>query len=120
MKTALEDIGGDRKDLAGGMSGRNLFGRGLSDVLRAHHNAVVQTFDGSELTIARGEWSQSKTGRWTINREYQEKPQPKHFKETYLNPETSGTAARFVAGCRIGGHLENGSASATALSTRPP
>jgi hypothetical protein len=33
LKAALEDIGGDRKDLAGGMVGRNLFGRGLSDVL---------------------------------------------------------------------------------------
>ena len=104
LRTALEDIGGDRKDLAGGMTGRNLFGRGLSDVLRAHQNVLVQTFDGNELTIASGEWSQSKGGRWTINREYQENPQPKHFKDTLLSPATSGTAVRFVAGCRIPDH----------------
>lgn len=104
LKTALEDIGGDRKDLAGGMTGRNLFGRGLSDVLRAHQEAVVQTFDGNQLTIAFGEWSASKSGRWTINREYQENPQPKHFKDTFLSSTTSGTAVRLVAGCRIPDH----------------
>jgi hypothetical protein len=100
LKTALEDIGGDRKDLAGGMTGRNLFGHGLSDVLRAHQDAVVQTFDGNELTIARGEWCP----RWSINRECQEKPQSKHFKDTLLTTETSGTAVRFVARCRIPDH----------------
>jgi hypothetical protein len=104
LKTALEDIGGDRKDLASGMAGRNLFGRGLSDVLRAHQEAIVQTFDGKELTIASGEWSASKNGRWTINREYQENPQPKHFKDTFLSSTTTGTAVRIVARCRIPDH----------------
>ncbi|HEY6167013.1 MAG TPA: hypothetical protein VI454_03160 [Verrucomicrobiae bacterium] len=104
LKTALEDIGGDRKDLAGGMTGRNLFGRGLSDVLRAHQEAAIQTFDGNQLTIATGEWSSGKTGRWTIHRECHENPGSKHFKDTFLSSTTSGTAVRFLAGCRIPDH----------------
>jgi hypothetical protein len=102
LRTALEDIGGDRKDLSGGMTGRNLFGRGLSDVLRAHQGAVVQTFDGKELSSAGGEWV--KNEKWTITHDYWDKPQAKEFKNTFLNPTTSGTAVRFVLGdkrCRI-------------------
>ena len=101
LRTALEDIGGDRKEFAGGALGRNLFGRGLSDVMRAHHDSVVQTFDGRELTIARGEWPAG--GRWTIKRTYYEKPRPKDFRRTLLNPGSSGTAVTFTAerGCRI-------------------
>jgi hypothetical protein len=94
LKTALEDIGGDRKDMAGGITGRNLFGRGLSDVMRTHQNSMVQTYDGSQLTTARGEWA--KSGRWTITREYQDKPQTKDFKDTALAPTTTGTVVRFV------------------------
>ncbi|MBM3839770.1 MAG: hypothetical protein FJ398_17725 [Verrucomicrobia bacterium] len=102
LRMALEDIAGDRKDLAGGMTGRNLFGRGLSDVLRAHREAVVQTFNGEQLTTARGEWA--KNGRWTITLEYSDKPQPKDFKNGFLTPATSGTAVRLVLSdkrCRI-------------------
>ena len=94
LRTALEDIGGDRKDLAGGMMGRNLFGRGLSDVMRAHETAVVRTYDGKQLTTASGEWA--KNSRWTITREYRDQPQAKDFKGTALKPETTGTAVRFV------------------------
>ena len=95
LKTALEDIGGDRKDLAAGQVGRNLFGRGLSDVMRAHQAARVETFNGVQLTIATGEWVQN--DRWTITRDYQDDPTPKDFKETFLHPTETGTAVQFVA-----------------------
>ena len=94
LKTALEDIGGDRKDMAGGITGRNLFGRGLSDAMRAHQCSTVHTFNGTQLTTARGEWA--KNGRWTITREYQDKPQAKDFKDTALTSTSTGTAVRFV------------------------
>lgn len=101
LRMALEDIGGDRKELSGGAVGRNLFGRGLSDVMRAHHDSMVQTFDGNELTIAKGEWPVG--GRWTIKRKYVEKPRPRDFADTLLNPATAGTAVVFAADkrCRI-------------------
>jgi len=94
LKTALEDIAGDRNALAGGITGRNLFGRGLSDVMRAHEGSIVQTFDGAQLTIASGEWANN--GRWKIPRECHDHPKPKDFKHTPLNPEHTGTAVRFV------------------------
>ncbi len=94
LRTALEDIGGDRKDLAGGMVGRNLFGRGLSDVMRAHRDASVQSYDGNQLTTASGEWA--KNSRWTITLEYRDRPQAKDFKGKALKPGTTGTTVRFV------------------------
>jgi hypothetical protein len=101
LRTALEDIGGDRKELTGGAVGRNLFGRGLSDVMRAHHDSAVQTFDGNELTIAKGEWPPG--GRWTIKRKFVERPRAKDFANTLLNPALPGTAVVFSADkrCRI-------------------
>jgi len=94
LKIALEDIGGDRKDLAGGITGRNLFGRGLSDVMRAHQDATVETYDGNQLTIARGEWGKDR--RWRIKREYQDQPRAKDFKHTAIAATRAGTAVRFV------------------------
>ncbi len=114
LRTALEDIAGDRADLTGGMVGRNLFGRGLSDVMRAHSERsrrkesqpVVQTFDGKELTIARGEWR--KDGWWIEMSEPVPRPGETQFRDTFLDLATSGTAVRFVIsdaarkqGCRI-------------------
>lgn len=102
LRTALEDIAGDRTDLHGKAVGRNLFGRGLSDVIRAHTDPVIQTFDGSQLTIARGEWP--KNGRWTIEMDDWVNPQEKDFKKTFLRPLQVGTAVRFVVDrerCRI-------------------
>ena len=92
LKIALEDIGGDRSDQAGGMRGRNLFGRGLSDVMRAHEQPEVNTFDGHQLCVAKGHWSP----RWTIDRDWVDSPQRKHFKDTLLTPSAKGTAVRFV------------------------
>lgn len=57
LRSALDDIGGDKLDLSGGTPGRNLFGRGLSDFLRAHSEGRVATFDGNEFTTATGEWA---------------------------------------------------------------
>ncbi|MCC6125050.1 MAG: hypothetical protein IT426_08820 [Pirellulales bacterium] len=115
VKRALYDIAGDRSDLAGGIEGRNLFGRGLSDVMRAHSikgqskdlQPLVQTFDGKELTIAQGEWGE----RWTINLRDERNPPKAMFKETFLDPSSEGTAIRFVIsdraraqGCKIPDH----------------
>jgi hypothetical protein len=93
LQTALEDIGGDRRDLAGNAMGRNLFGRGLSDVMRAHIEPEVQTYDGTQLSIAKGAWSD----RWEIDLGTEDNPRPQHFKGTFLTPRTTGTAVRFVA-----------------------
>lgn len=103
LRRALEDIGGDRVDLHGSVVGRNLFGRGLSDVIRAHSNAVIQTYDGNQLTIARGEWP--KGGHWTIDMNYEDGPQEKLFEKTFLGAPRSGTAVRFVIGDRKRCHI---------------
>ncbi len=99
------------------MPGRNLFGRGLSDVMRAHSieggpknlQPVVQTFDGKQLTIAQGEW-RKKEG-WTIELDDEDSPPKSRFEGTFLDPASSGTAIRFVIsdrarahGCRIPDH----------------
>jgi hypothetical protein len=89
---ALEDIGGDRANLAGAMSGRNLFGRGLSDVMRAHDRSEVQTYDGKQLSVAKGQWRD----RWTIDLEWWDKPEVHNFNGTFLTPGTTGTAVRFT------------------------
>lgn len=103
LKTALMDIAGDRTDLSSGIAGRNLFGRGLSDVMRAHSEPIVQTCDGKQLTIVHGEWP--KGGRWTIKMDSWDEPQKKHFEKTFLQPASTGTAVRFIIGesskCRI-------------------
>jgi len=92
LETALKDIAGDRTLLAGGAVGRNLFGRGLSDVMRAHEGSEVQTFDGTQLSTAKGSW----TPRWKIHLTLCEKPRRADFKKTLLVPSTTGTAVRFV------------------------
>ena len=94
LKTALYDIAGDRSDLANGSAGRNLFGRGLSDVLRAHHtDAGIHTYDGRQLTVAKGEWRRE---GWTIELDFEDSPSKSRFKNTYLDPSTSGTAVHFI------------------------
>lgn len=92
LKMALYDIGGDRIDLAGGVTGRNLFGRGLSDVMRTHGKPEVQTFDGKQLSVAKGYWR----SRWTIDLNWCDNPNQNNFKDTFLTPTTTGTAVRFV------------------------
>ena len=103
LKTALNDIGGDRTDIHAKAIGRNLFGRGLSDVMRAHADAVIHTFDGHQLTTARGEWP--KGGHWKIELAYEDNPQNKHFEKTLLSPQQVGTAVRFVIGDRKRCHI---------------
>lgn len=93
LQTALEDIGGDRIDLAGGVASRSLFGRGLSDVMRAHHSSEVQTYDGRQLSMAKGGWHP----RWTINLDWIDSPQSKDFGGRLLADRDRGTAVRFVA-----------------------
>ncbi|MCX6831724.1 MAG: hypothetical protein NT028_06235, partial [candidate division Zixibacteria bacterium] len=117
LREALEDIAGDRTGQAGGMPGRNLFGRGLSDVMRAHSSEggpknlqpVVQTFDGKQLTIAQGEWRKEKG--WTIDMTYEDDPPKSKLKAPFLDPASEGTAVRFVIsskarteGCKIPDH----------------
>jgi hypothetical protein len=110
LKRALEDPAGDRSDIAKGMIGRNLFGRGLSDVMRAYalgelpnnQLPVVQTFDGRQLTIARGEWT---ADSWSIDRTWHDTPSKAHFENTFLQPSTSGTAVRFVIFDRTRCHI---------------
>ncbi len=103
LETALMDIAGDRADLHGNVVGRNLFGRGLSDVIRAHTGAMIQTFDGNQLTIARGDWP--KGGHWKIEMDYEDNAQKKHFEKTYLPPLQVGTAVRFIIGDRKRCHI---------------
>jgi len=106
VREALDEIGGDKIGLSGGVAGRNLFGRGLSDVMRAHSEPVIETFDGKQLTIARGVWD----GRWTIKRDIYDGAETKaQLKNTSLNPASTGTAVRFVMstgsqGCHIPDH----------------
>jgi hypothetical protein len=97
LHTALEDIAGDRQDLARGMMGRNLFGRGLSDVMRAHRDPIVRTYDGKQLSIAKGQFAP----RWKIDIGYEDNPQLHHFAQTFLKPNCTGTAVRFVGSSRV-------------------
>jgi len=93
LQTALEDIAGDRSDLAGGSIGRNLFGRGLSDVMRAHTSPLVQTFDGCQLTTAKGDW----TDRYRVTFDWEDKPSESSFEGSHLTPASTGTVVQFVA-----------------------
>jgi hypothetical protein len=109
LREALDQIGGNKQYLARGNAGRNLFGRGLSDVMRAHAqadtHALVESFDGKQLSIAEGYW----TGQgYKIRLTSYESPSRNDFVPTHLVPDTSGTAVRFVIsskaraqGCRI-------------------
>jgi hypothetical protein len=109
MHQALEEIGGDKLHLSAGVVGRNLFGRGLSDVLSAHTHPLVQSYDGKQFSQAVGEWD--KKHGWTIELDYEDAPTPAKLKQTMLSPGTTGTAVRFVIsdaaraqGCRIPDH----------------
>jgi hypothetical protein len=109
LQQALDEIGGDKLHLSAGVVGRNLFGRGLSDVLRAHTHPRVYTYDGKQLSTAKGEWDQ-KQG-WTIELNYEDSPVSAKFGQTFLTPDKTGTAVRFVIsddarakGCRIPDH----------------
>ena len=104
LHDALEDIGGNKLHLSGGIVGRNLFGRGLSDVMRAHSEAIISTYDGKQLTIARGEWRKGKEG-WTIEMDYVDSPSKSAFRQTPLHPGDSGTAVRFVIADRKRCHI---------------
>ncbi len=97
LETALGDIAGDRADLAAGTPGRSLFGRGLSDVMRTHTRPEVQTYDGNQLSTARGEWRGASGGRWTIELDWNDNPTPRHFDHTLLSPACTGTTVRFIA-----------------------
>jgi len=105
LRTALEDIAGDRSDLTGGMVGRNLFGRGLSDVMRAHSEPMVQSYDGSQLTIAKGEWRE--TEGWVITMDDWRNPPPAAFEHTFLDPGSTGTAVRFIVSDRKRCHISD-------------
>jgi len=94
LKGALDEIGGDKLALSGGTPGRNLFGRGLSDFLRAHNDARIWTYDGNELTIAMGEWRQ--TDGWWIKYEQIPTPKPTRFRDIPLDPTTTGTVVACI------------------------
>lgn len=91
LRTALEEIEGDRSDIAGGRQRRGIFGKGLSDVLRAHEHSEVQTYDGRQLTIAQGAWRPG----WTITMDDEDNPTTARLKKTRLDPTTTGTAVSF-------------------------
>jgi hypothetical protein len=95
LKAALDEYGGDKLELSGGVAGRNLFGRGLSDFLKAHTEASVSTFDGHELSTAVGEWVKGKgwSIRLTPTKEF---PAPSEFDGTRLSGADSGTVVRCV------------------------
>jgi len=101
LRTALEDIAGDRNEVAGGAARRGIFGRGLSDVMRAHSQPIVETYDGTQLTIARGEWKDG----WTIEMDDFEKPGKSEFRGTFLDATTTGTVVRFVIKDRTRCHI---------------
>ena len=103
MGSALDDIGGDKLSLSGGAPGRNLFGRGLSDFLRAHTDAKVSTYDGTELTIATGEWPSGK--RWRIRMDSTVSPTSADLREAGLSPGDTGTAVSCVVRDRTRCHI---------------
>lgn len=94
LEAALDEYGGDKLELSGGVPGRNLFGRGLSDFLKAHTEARVYTFDGHELSTAVGDWPVGKG--WRITLKPVANPTPSEFDGTDLNGADSGTAVRCV------------------------
>jgi hypothetical protein len=111
LHKALDEIGGDKLSLSRGVLGRNLFGRGLSDVLRAHTQPLVQTWDGKQLSVAKGKWDDKNKKGWTIELDFESAPTTAKFKDTFLSRATTGTAVRFVIsdearsqGCRIPDH----------------
>jgi hypothetical protein len=104
LRQALDDIGGNKLHLSDGVTGRNLFGRGLSDVMRAHSQAIIHTFDGKQLTVARGEWPKGK-GAWTIEMDNFDTPSKSAFRGTFLDPGETGTAVRFVIADRKRCHI---------------
>jgi len=107
LHDALDDIAGNKLHLSNGVVGRNLFGRGLSDVMRAHKDGTIQTFDGKQLTVARGEW-RKKEG-WTIEIDYVDDPSNSAFSETFLVRGETGTAVRFVVADRKRCHIPDSS-----------
>jgi hypothetical protein len=103
LRCALDDIGGDKLSLSGGAAGRNLFGRGLSDFLRAHSEARVSTYDGKELTTATGQWPSGK--RWLIKLDSKESPTKRDLNEAWLIPGDTGTAVSCVIVDRTKCHI---------------
>lgn len=98
LRTALADIGGDRIALAGGVVSRSLFGRGLSDVLRAHTESEVQTYDGRQLSVAKGRWGKGGADDgWKISLDWEDNPTQSRLANTRLSVGSTGTAVRFVA-----------------------
>ena len=95
LRSALKDIGGDKLSLSGGSPGRNLFGRGLSDFLRAHSEAKVWTYDGKELTTATGEWPAGNK-KFLIKMDQKDSPTRNDFSETPLISGNTGTAVSCV------------------------
>lgn len=94
LKSALDEYGGDKLELSGGVAGRNLFGRGLSDFLKAHSEASLSTYDGNELTTAIGEFPDGKG--WQITLTSLKNPTPSEFDGTDLNGADSGTVVRCI------------------------
>ncbi|HEV2350716.1 MAG TPA: hypothetical protein VG028_12815 [Terriglobia bacterium] len=103
LRSALDEIGGDKLSLSGGTAGRNLFGRGLSDFLRAHFDAKVSTYDGRELTTAIGGWPSGK--RWRIEMDSKESPTTIDLKESGLTPGHTGTLVSCVVRDRTRCHI---------------
>lgn len=103
LRSALDDIGGDKVSLSGGAAGRNLFGRGLSDFLRAHSEAKASTYDGKQLTTATGEWPPGK--RWLIKLDQIDLPTKRDFNGTPLIPGDTGTAVSCVIVDRARCHI---------------
>lgn len=102
LKQALDEIGGNKLHLSAGVAGRNLFGRGLSDVMKAHESPVVWTYDGATLSRAEGRWAPG----WKITL-----TDGLGFDGSPLDPFSPGTAVRFLIstekrrqGCRIPDH----------------
>jgi hypothetical protein len=103
LRSALDEIGGDKLFLSGGTEGRNLFGRGLSDFLRAHSDARVSTYDGNELTTATGVWPSGK--RWRIEMDPKESPTTIDLKKAGLTPGHTGTVVSCVVRDRTRCHI---------------
>jgi len=102
LRQALDEIGGNKLHLSAHVRGCNLFGRGLSDVMRTHSEARIETFDGTQLTTARGGW---RTEGWTIEMDFVDRPDKGAFKKMFVDPGQSGTAVRFVIADRSRCHI---------------
>lgn len=103
LRSALDDIGGDKLSLSGGAAGRNLFGRGLSDFLRAHSEGRVSTYDRTELTTAVGEWPSGQ--RWRIKMDSEPSPTPNELSEAGIVPGDTGTVVSCVVRDRSRCHI---------------